>query len=1308
MIKKTLLWIIFLLWPSFILATDGFKLLESSEKGVLLEFTPQEWRQHKIKINGRTYWRIEFAGSSIEGKAGEPQIPLGIAIIGVPLDSKISYKIVGADYQEIRNIRLAPIPQLVHKGDIGVPRYIEREGIYRSTEFFPKTILQIEGPGFFGDIRIIRVKFYPLQFAPERGLIRRYQRILVRIDFGGGRKAARGAVPRSNIYQDVILNFEVAKNWLKGKEDQGVKKAPLPQQGERYKIALRREGIYKLDGKILSSAGVDLSAIDPATIKIFNNGGRELPKDLNAPRPAALMENAILVVGIEDGKFDPSDYILFYGKSVEGWDYDSGNKEYSHYINHYTRENVYWLVFNDGRPGKRMVQIPSPPGNGLPARVKFRDRLFLEEELNNAYTLYPYASALEWYGRGFTKTDNIREYILYLPDAVVSDTINFKLCLKGGTRHSHHFDVYFNDSWISDTSFQGPSHVVLSAFAVENIKDGVNKLKIVYSGETHEEQAYLDWYEVEYSRRLRAVDDRLLFYSPDTTGLVKYRISGFSGRDVQVYDVTDFSDVRQIIPSEISEGSIIFSDYVYSGKPKRYIALTPSAYLTPLYIEKNIPSHLRDPSKAADFIIITHRDFYDQAMALKNLREGWDELQTMVVKISDIYDEFSWGLFDPTAIRDFLKYAHDNWARSPSYVLLLGDGDYDYKNIINPTDENWIPPYEGVGRATDDWYTYISGDDRYMDMAIGRIPVRSPEEAEDVIEKIIQYETDPFMGSWRNTITLVADDEISPDSQSETEHIYGSEEIARKCLPRSFDLKKIYLTEYPGVYDPAVGRIVKPAAADAFVDQINRGSLIINYIGHGNDQLLAHEFIFTSSRDLPRIHNEMRLGIWFVASCEFGEYDDPQEQSCTEELLIAQRRGAIAVISSARLAVGGANIILDKNFLRNLFPSPGRTRRIGDALRLAKLITGYISNNEKYHLFGDPTMRLAAPRLQALITSMKPDSLRALSKITVSGIVRRDGEELDTFNGSVLLKAFDSQKIRTHYTSRGIPLHYTLPGNAIFRGEGVVENGRFTLSFIVPKDITYGGDLGRISLYLWNEEEDGAGYRDSLKVGGTAKDLVDFKGPDIELSIKGKEFFSGDFTGTDPVLIAHIRDDVSGVNITGEIGHKITLILDGRKEDQRDLTDFFKYNRGSYLEGIIEYQLTDLSEGRHIAEVKAWDNANNSSTASLEFTVVPEDKLILKDVLNYPNPFSSNTTFTFIISQDAKVSIKIYTLAGRLIRVLDDIEAQRGFNMVSWDGRDQNGDSLANGVYLYKIIAKAHSSRTTLSTEAIGKLMIMR
>ncbi len=1291
------------------------QLLATTDQSCVFQFSPVNFRLDTLNLNDKIYQKAQFHLVSYTGEPGAPMVPCRIISVGIPALGGVNVTVSKAEFVEKQGIRLLPMPTLTREDNLPGEDYSEGP-VYQRSGYLPGPLFEVDEPEMFGDQRIIRIKVYPVQFDARENTIRQYTEMVFQIAFEGRTDEGGAEVNTGDeeIYRRTLVNYSQVKRWRINYPRKPRRKANVTQAGEVYKIQVSEEGLYQVSGSFLTGQGIDIGSIQPSTIKVYNNGGSELPRGLSTHRADSLIENPVLLFGMEDGRFDASDYFLFYGKGVTGWEYDPFVGRYKHYINHYTGQNTYWFVFNDGSYGQRIstVTLPSYPEPGVQAVTTFRDLYFYEQDITNHMK-----SGIHWGGPLFTAPTSTRSFDLQFNDTIISDTLRFHFRFMGAALGLNQFQIRLNEQTFKTVQFSGTSQsggprINFSSTSAElsvASLSGSDVLTFMYLGLDVGSKAYLDWFEVEYGRSLEAHDGKLRFYSPVTEGRYEYRLSGF-GTEPIVLDVTHIEDIRRF-ELRSDAGNRVFVDSVRADEPRDYISVESSAFLTPEGMQRDEGSDLRDSDHHADLVIITHSDFYDQALRLQAMREEHDSLSVFVADIQDIYDDFSWGLFDPTAIRDFVKYAYENWSGRIAYLLLFGDGDYDYRNYQSTLDKNWIPPFEHDGttestsRATDDWYTYVSGNDTRMDLAVGRLPVQTPEEARAMVDKIIGYETDPVRGDWRHLITMVGDDEKAQSGdENEVTHTRATEVIAENIIPQLFNFKKIYLTEYPEEITVEGRR--KPAAREDLVEQINQGTLLVNFVGHGNEHLWAHERVFDRQTVLPLLQNQERFPFFYAATCAFGLFDNPEEQSFTEDLINAEGKGAIGVIAATRFCNAAPNEALNKAFMSALFSDHGPTLRVGDAMRMAKLNTYSTVNNEMYHIFGDPTMRLGVPRYRAVITDIEPDTLKALSLISVAGKLEKNGGDWMDFSGRIDIKAFDSKKVVVYTTQYGTQLSYLLPGNAIFRGEAQAENGDFQISFIMPKDIFYGGHTGRITCYYWNEEADGGGYWGDIEIGGSS-DLEDARGPDISLYFEGREdFVTGGMISGKPKLVAGIVDNKSGINITGEIGHKIILTLDG--EDKTDVTDYFHYDQGSYLQGKIHYPLSDIESGEHELNLKAWDNANNSSEQSILFRVTPQGKLLIEEVLNYPNPFHSSTHFTFQLNLDADVTIKVFTVDGRLLRQFDSIMGEPGFNLIPWDGRDDMGDELANGVYLYKIIARAHGEEEEMRTEVIGRCMVMR
>lgn len=1318
-----------------VLANDGFELSLTSQTGVSVEFTVQAWQIDTVTVDGKSFLKIAYDAAGYSAEPGLPQLPASITLIGLPETGDVRLNVISSRQREIRSLRILPAPELVREGEFIREVFKQDAPLYQTAGVTPQQPVEIQEIGFFRNQRVAKIRVTPVQFFPAQNKIRFYDQILFELSFSASSHSTTNllAAPDEALYAETLLNYSQAKSWRQTSATALRKSSGFPAGATVYKIPVKEEGVYQVTGNLLKSKGINLAAINPATFKIYNNGGREIPENLSDSKIDGFIENAIEVVDGGDNKFDETDYLLFYAKTVNDWDYKSNQKTYSHYINNYTKENIYWLVWGDSQSGKRIT--PQPSRADAPAPLSTApQRFFREDELTNIYH-----SGTVWYGDLFSNTSQNREFAFYTPRAVQSAETRLVLRFVSESYGTHNFKMILNNQSVGDFSFSGKRYYVHTVSKSGVLLDGLNKLVLQYSNTNSLAECYLDWFEVFYTTELKAVNNELFFLAPLVNAPVSYQVTGFTGNEISVFEVSDFANVKKIVGGTLAGNAVIFADSTNTTSPKRYVTFTPQGVHTPSELIADERADMRAATNGAEYLIITHPDFYDQAIRLADHRRAFDKLSTAVVKIQDVYDDFSGGLFDPLAIRDFLAYTFKFWKPAPELVLLFGDGNYDFKNIFKTSAQNWIPPYETDdlsetdSRAMDEWFTYVSGNDYIIDLGIGRLPVQTAAEAKIMVDKIIEYDTEPLRGEWKNTISILADDEFDQNGTIigwNVTHSEDAEELIDGYVPPTFNVNKIYLMEYPAVQSASISGIRKPTAGEDLINQINRGTLVLNFIGHGNETVLTHERILEISDVNSQIQNGAHYLFWVAATCAWGRFDMPQAQAMSEQILLMEKRGAVGMITASRDAFAGPNAQLNKYIFRELFPKfngkylHGQTTRVGEALMNAKNYSGNNTNNQKYHLLGDPAMKLALPRYSAVLTSVSPDTFKALSKITVTGSIYEDNSPWTDFNGEIYLTAFDSRKIKT-YTFEDPPttyrVQYKLPGSAIFRGTVPVINGQFETSFIVPKDITYGGTLGRIATYYWNDEIDGSGKRDSLTVGGTAQGIVDQAGPEIKIHFQGANIGEGAIVGPNPTLMVAIADLESGVNITGEIGHKIILTLDDDMENRRDITDFFTFDKGSYLQGTIKYPLANywgstsegfqntsgLTPGQHTISLKAWDNFNNSNTESITFTVAAEGAFVIKDLLNYPNPLVNETTFSFFISHEAEIKIQIYTVAGRLIRTLESV-AEAGFNFnYKWDARDAEGDAIANGVYLYRLSARSVTD-SGKQTDAIGRLVIMR
>ena len=802
-----------------------------------------------------------------------------------------------------------------------------------------------------------------------------------------------------------------------------------------------------------------------------------------------------------------------------------------------------------------------------------------------------------------------------------------------------------------------------------------------------------------YPRGFSSTNNYLNFYTKDISSPKKYRISNFTSvNDLYLFDVSNPVEPKILVENMTAQNGQLVFDLPNLSEHKNLIATSLSSSgiknvssIKPFQAKQDLISI----SNQADFLIITHKTFEPYAEQIAELR---DHLKSKVVSMEDVYFNFNSSVPDPTALRNFIRYAYNNWQGDPvSYVLLFGDGHYDYRNISLP-DTQRVPPFEIFddgeidSRTTDNYYVDkdYSGDSRFRtivpDIAIGRLPMESTLDTERMVEKLINYEQNPERDGWQTAIGMIADDEVTTRSSSEWIHQDQTEDLAQMSVLAKFLINKVYLSAYAS--EPGGFGRVKPQANNDLIDLLNQGTLIINYVGHGSPVQWAHEAVFTLSRDLDRINNPGKLAFLVAATCDFGKYDDPIEPSFTEALIWKKNSGIIGALASVRLVYSGENAAFNTRFYQQLFPGGRSSSPLGIAKMLATKST---VNDQKYHLFADPTMTLADPQSEIKFTSITPlDTLKALSQVEVKAQIMNGTQVDGNFEGGAVMIVNDAEY---DSVTTGGSLYYTLPGPSIFKGELSVENGRMTGKFIVPKSIRYyDKPSGRITLFAWNENVNSSalGSDNSLLFRGSTN-IVDTEGPSIDIYFKDQEnFATGDLIPQSPVLIANIEDE-NGINMTGETGHTISIQIDD--ETPKDISGFFFYEKNSFQNGYVTFPLDKLDPGEHTLRLSAFDNLNNPSEEDTNFKVATSTGLILMNVVNYPNPFrphSESTSFTFEYQTSeggADVEIRIYTLTGRLIQKIQGYSVSgAGYEEIEWDGRDRDGDEIANGVYLYKLI----------------------
>ncbi len=1126
-------------------------------------------------------------------------------------------------------------------------------------------------------------------------------------------------------------------------------------RGTNYKIAVSQSGMVRLSYDFLNGElGMNLNNVDPRQIKVFGYGGGMLPVNIDAPRIDDLAENAIQIVGEEDGSFDPGDYLLFYAQGPDQWVYAPDEQAYRRVTNIYERQNFYFLQVSPGN-GRRISEQASLSATDYTTE-QFDDFARFEENTTNIlHESDPAAGATgsgqEWFGELF-RNDRTKEYpnVFSFPGRINSEPVRVRVRMALRANQQSRFNVDVNGVQVVSNRANG---VPLSGGGTTLLQSNyynpalINEAVMIESenismivdyprpgGGNDGSEGWLDFLEVNVRRQLRLYGNQTTFRDVRSVNFnaTTYQIDGVDDQ-VQVWDITDPQGARRQNTTR-SGSELIFG--AESRTLRTFVAFRPQNLNTPVEAIGPIANQNLHALSEEEMVIIYHPDFEAEALRLAEHRRSHSGLRVQAATIDQVYHEFSSGRQDPTAIRNFARMLY---LRNPqfNYLLLFGDGSFDNQDVYG-LGANFIVTYQTResqepidASPSDDYFALLETTDPdapldgLLNIAIGRLPVKTPEEARVVVDKIIHYETaPPTFSDWRNRLLFFADDEDG------NIHIRDTDNIAELIGDRhpEFNQDKIYFDAFPQVSTPGGTRY--PEATEALNRAIFKGQLITTYLGHGGEEGLGQERVLNIS-DITSWRNYDALTLFMTATCSFTAFDNAAFVTAGEEVLLNPRGGGVALLTTTRAVFAAQNADLTESTLVAIFEREnGQVRRLGEAMRVGKNRIGGTRNKRKFALIGDPALRLAIPEYQVVTTKINDrpvdstlDTLGALKRVTVEGYVaNREGQKLNDFNGTLFPSVFD--KVTVNQTlgqdANSFVRDYELQKNVIFRGRASVTGGDFSFTFVVPKDINYAFGNGKISYYASNGQQlvDASGSTEQLIIGGSESDVVDDqRGPEVGVFMNTPDFVFGGVTDANPTLLVQLQDE-NGINVVGNsIGHDLEAIIDDDTQNSILLNEFFEAELDDFTTGEARFPLNELEEGLHNIRVKAWDVANNSSEGYTEFVVAPSGAIALEHVLNYPNPFTDRTCFQFdhnMANQELDILIQIFTISGRLVKTIETTMfsdgAIRQDDCIEWDGRDDFGDPLARGVYLYKVrVRTAGMAGANLSGESeFEKLVLLK
>ncbi len=1143
-----------------------------------------------------------------------------------------------------------------------------------------------------------------LQISPvtPRGFIGEQ---IITLQLGGSKKLPLPISPlQHKLLKPKIINWETAKAWTKPEKPSLAKIQKFPA-GRWLKFTVKNDNLMKISAAKIQTTLNTGASLDPRSFMLFTGSGigRDRTYDLTqkitgiVTIPENMVEIPLNINGESDGNLDNGDDIIFYGMGPSGFDQNIAQVEW--HQNLYFTETVYWLLIPDDSSlrGKRIETGDTVTEGPLSVDYGLAYLHFETDKTN------PHESGLAWGNSAIRQGGKFsQEVALKHPVSSTTASGSFGMIGNesvktkyGNTKHEAKITVGSQDlktiSWsnlgLKSGRFSIPAGVLTAgnqSFQITNNSDNPNS------------EPLFDFLNLAYTRRL-VYSEPFQFFSSVTANDMTFNITG---TDLKIWNITIPANPENVVV-KTEDDKTLMRVTLPADTLQRFFVFNP----TDLPTVENISlvgaksfTQLRDNLSGGNHIIIGPETFRNTAQPLMTHRGN-----TIYASMEDIYDEFSGGNLDPVSIRHFLQWTQEKWNQKPFTVLFLGEADYDYRNITGESN-NIVPTIE-VGtvysHATDDRLAAFNGI--IPEMALGRYPARTSEEVTAFVEKIIAFETGMPPGLWKQRITLVADDPARPERESYElsvgkSHTRNSERLA-KSIPGFMEVKKLYMVDYPEVSDGSAFGVIKPDATQALFDQISAGTAIINFIGHGNPTQWAQEkllIINENRNDIEFMDAEMKLPLWIAGTCNWGHFDAIGRESFAEELIRTPMDAAAAIVTTTRGITVSSNIHYLEKVFSAFFPDGGITdATLGEVLQSVK--TGG-SDGELFHLFGDPSMKLPIPANLVTDGTVTPDTLATLDVGTLSGTSPfSSGEGYLVFEDGPkpITKEFN-------FASRPEEITYLQNGPTLFRGAFTFENSLLSPQFRVPKDITYSDKPARIRFSIASPNKDeaiGAVSNIYLTLGAPSNDT---EGPIVTFETEsGRMLRNGDHLSVEEKLVIRLSDPL-GINLTGEKGHELYLI-NPETEDKSLAIDQFIYDVNSLNTGTIQYKIPTEQDQLSLA-VSAWDNANNPTEARIDLTLLKSKKLALLHAFNFPNPFAHETQFTFELTTDAQVSVDIYTLEGRRIKSIPSNYFSLGYHRIPWDGRDEYGSLLANGVYLYKMTA----ADDTQKINHIGRLAVFR
>lgn len=1082
--------------------------------------------------------------------------------------------------------------------------------------------------------------------------------------------------------------------------------------GHWVKIRVSESGVCRMSFSELRSAG-----LEPSQVRVFGYGGAQKEQDFSKPNIDDLPQVPVYV---------GEDYILFYVQGPISWTYNGSR--FAHTRNTYS-DFGYYLLSDDA--GDMLLFPEAEAVSGSPTDVTYYSYYQVQDEdsVNLIDRTGVSGGGRTFYGEQFaagqTRTftfstpyangDNSSVYIDMAANAATTSTVKAKL------NNTSSKSIYISS--IPDHYTFGVAGTISMNGASEEQNQRVT---IQFVNSNASALAWLNYIEITTPSELVMTGSYMGIRSlvnRNTTNPVRFLLRNTTA-STQIWDVTDLAAIQRM-PTTMVDDQLAWVGTQEDGVHE-YIAVNTDGTK---FVQAEVVGEVKNQNLHAlsniDYIIICPEGYEDVSEDLAKAHEAKQAITYAIVTDQQVYNEFSSGTPDATAYRWLMKMLYDRAkngiGQQPRWLLLMGHGTFDNRKLLRNSGTSLLLTYQSKNSvneikayATDDYFAYLDDNEGAidtqgrMDIGVGRLPVESLDEARTTVDKLIQYIRNEQTGKWKNQLVYLADD---GENGTHTETAEKSAELVRIKNP-DFIVHKIFLDAYPQEVN-ASGESY-PLAKNRVLNLLKNGVLFFNYSGHGGYNAITNESIL-NLKDIAGMTNKNQA-FWLFATCNFAQCD-AGKRSAAETAVLNPKGGAIGILAATRTVYASQNTNLNRSVCDTLFGHSDvfhYDMTLGEAISIGKNLLGSDENKLAYVLLGDPCMRLNYPTDYHVETLTEMDTLNALSVQHVEGrIIDEDLNTVSDFNGKVDITIYDKmQSIPTRDNDNvgGDPrvIAYNDYPNTIFSGATDVKDGLFNYTFMVPKDIRYNFDNGRIVYYAVTadslETAEAVGHFEQFIIGGTGSTVaIDTIGPEMEIYLNSPAFRNGDKTYATPRFFANLYDK-NGINTAGAgIGHDLMLIIDDDPKMIYSLNEYFTAANNSYQAGQVSYLMEELANGPHSLTFRAWDLLNNSTTKSLNFIVEAGLDPSIYNVTTYPNPVQQSGVVHLIVNYDQpdeliETEIYLYNTAGQMVysHKQDNPDAV-SINLPSL--------GLNTGVYIYSVKIKSASSKYSTTS---GKIIVTK